>query len=319
MKASLVRLVASLLIIWAAGSATFFLAAASPGDVASKLTDPRVSPQARERLRQFYGLHLPLWQRYVRWLEAAVRGDLGDSFVYRRPVGEVIAQALPFTLALAGLGLLLELAFGLLLALAQAYRPHGLLDRSLTALSLTAYAMPSFLVAALLLWFFAFRWPLFPPSHAQSVDFQVGGFWPALWDRLRHLALPALTVGLTGCGAVARYLRGALLEEQGQGYVLAALARGASRRRVLLIHALPNAALPLITLVGLSLPFLVSGSLVIEVIFSWPGMGQLFYVAVTARDVPLVQGITLLVTAAVVAGNWLADVAYTLADPRIRL
>jgi peptide/nickel transport system permease protein len=230
-----------------------------------------------------------------------------------------MAQALPYTLLLASVGLFLELTLGLALALVQARHPHGFCDRALTALSLAAYALPTFLVAAGLLWLFTYAWPLLPPSHATSLFMPEESLWPHLWDRLAHLALPAATVALTGCGAVARYLRGALLEEQGHAYILAARARGASQRRALLLHALPNACLPLITLVGLSLPFLVSGSLVIEVIFSWPGMGQLFYMAVTARDLPLVQGITVLVTSAVVAGNWLADVTYTLVDPRIRL
>lgn len=312
------RLAASLFVVWLVASGTFFLVALSPGDIASKLADPRVSPAARQRLREHYGLDRPTWQRYVAWLSHALSGDLGDSFLFRRPVREVLAAALPNTALLAGVGLFLELSLGIALGLVQASRPGNFWDRFLSGLSLTAYAMPTFLVAALLLWLFAYTFPLFPPSHmaeAQSVE---GGSLARLSDTARHLALPALTVGLAGCGAVARFLRGSLLDERQQGYMLAALARGCSRGRALLVHALPNALLPLLTVIGLSLPFLVSGSLVIEVIFSWPGMGQVFYAAVTARDVPLIQASTVLVTAAVVAGNWLADAAYTLADPRIR-
>jgi len=311
------RLLASLLVVWAVATATFFLVSLAPGDLATKLTDPRIAPAARERLRQHYGLDRPLAKRYLAWLSGVVLGDFGDSFLYRRPVREVLAQALPNTLLLATVGLCLELILGVVLGLVQVRRPHGFWDRALSAFSLTAYALPTFLVAAGLIWLFAYRWPLFPPSHMTGL-LAPADPWTTIKDRLWHLALPAITVGLTGCGAVARYLRGALLDEQAQTYILGALARGASRSRVVLVHALPNAALPLITLLGLSLPFLVSGALVIEVLFSWPGMGQVFYSAVTARDIPLIQAVTILVTAAVVVGNWLADVAYALADPRIR-
>lgn len=312
------RLAGSLLVVWLVASGTFFLVALAPGDLASKLADPRVSPAARQRLREYYGLDRPVWRRYAAWLAHAVSGDFGDSFLFRRPVGEVLGAALPNTALLAGVGLFLELVLGVALGLVQAARPGRFWDRCLTGLSLTAYAMPTFLVAAVLLWLFAYTFPLFPPSHMADPATLDAGFWQRAASTARHLALPALTVGLAGCGAVARFLRGSLLDERRQAYVVAALARGCSQRRALLVHALPNALLPLLTVVGLSLPFLVSGSLVIEVIFSWPGMGQVFYAAVTARDVPLIQAGTVLVTVAVVGGNWLADAAYALADPRIR-
>lgn len=312
------RLAASIFVVWLVASGTFFLVALTPGDLASKMADPRISPAARQRLREHFGLDRPIWQRYSSWLAHAVSGDLGDSFLFRRPVREVLAQALPNTALLAGWGLFLELALGLALGLVQAYKPHSFWDRLLSGLSLAAYAMPAFLVAAVLLWLLAYTFPVFPPSHMAEPQAPGLSFWGHLAETARHLALPALTVGLTGCGAVARYLRGSLLDEKRQAYMLAALARGCSKRRALLLHALPNALLPMITILGLSLPFLVSGSLVVEVIFSWPGMGQVFYAAVTARDVPLIQAGTVLVTAAVVAGNWLADVAYSWADPRMR-
>lgn len=312
------RLVGSLFVVWLVATGTFFLVAATPGDVASKLADPRIPPAARARLREHYGLDKPVLVRYVRWLSDLASGNLGESFAFRRPVGDVLAEAIPNTALLASVGLLLELGAGVALGLFQALRPGSWGDRWLSALSLAAYAMPTFFMASLLLWLFAYTVPLFPPSHMADPQATHLDFWHRTAETARHLALPALTVGLTGFGAVARYLRGSLLDERRQAYILAALARGCSRRRALIIHALPNALLPLLTILGLSLPFLVSGSLVIEVMFSWPGMGQVFYTAVTARDVPLIQAATVLVTAAVVAGNWLADLAYALADPRIR-
>ncbi|MGC8916716.1 MAG: ABC transporter permease [Thermoanaerobaculum sp.] len=312
------RLVGSLFVVWLVATGTFFFVAATPGDVASKLADPRIPPSARARLREHFGLDKPVLARYVRWLFDGASGNLGESFAFRRPVREVLTEAVPNTVLLASVGLLLELGAGVALGLFQALRPGSWGDRWLSALSLAAYAMPTFFMASLLLWLLAYTVPLFPPSHMAESLATNPGLWERTWETARHLALPALTVGLTGFGAVARYLRGSLLDERQQTYILAALARGCSRRRALVVHALPNAVLPLLTILGLSLPFLVSGSLVIEVMFSWPGMGQVFYTAVTARDVPLIQAATVLVTAAVVAGNWLADVVYSLADPRIR-
>ncbi|MCX7895440.1 MAG: ABC transporter permease [Thermoanaerobaculum sp.] len=320
MKAHLFRrFLASALVIWLVATATFFLISMAPGDLASKLADPRIAPSARERLREQFGLQDPWWERYLRWFSRAATGDFGYSLLFRRPVGAVLGEALPNTALLAGVGLALELVMGLAIGLIQAYRPHSGLDRLLSALTLTAYALPTFAVASGLLVLFAYTFPLFPPSHMASPEAAHLPYWARVGDTLRHLVLPALTIAITGCGAVARYLRGSLLDEQRRGYVLFALARGCSTRRALVVHALPNALLPLLTVIGLSLPFLVSGSLVIEVIFSWPGMGQVFYSAVTARDVPLIQACTVVITAAVVAGNWLADLAYNVADPRVRV
>jgi peptide/nickel transport system permease protein len=174
-------------------------------------------------------------------------------------------------------------------------------------------------VGLVLLYLLAYHWPLFPPSHMLSPQGGLESGWPRVLDLARHLVLPVVAIGVTGVGGVARYLRGSLLDERTEHYVLAARARGCSERRALLVHALPNALLPLITMVGMSLPFLVSGSLVIEVVFAWPGMGQVMYTAALARDVPVLMGGTILATVAVVAGNFVADLAYAVVDPRVRL
>jgi len=292
---------------------------AAPGDITQRLNDARIPPAARQRWRRDFGLDRPWGARYASWLASAAKGDLGFSWLYHRPVTAVLGRAVPNTVILAGLGLLLEIAGGVFLALVQLRRPHGTGDRTITLLTLTAYALPPFVVALALLYLFAFRVPLFPPSHMLSPAAELQRGLPRALDLLHHLVLPVAAIGITGVGAVARYLRGSLLDERSQQYVLAARARGASERRAILAHAFPNALLPLITMVGLSLPFLVSGSLVIEVVFSWPGMGQVMYSAALARDVPLLLGGTVLAAAAVVVGNLVADVAYAVADPRVRL
>ncbi len=313
------RLGAGLVLVWLVATVTFALVSAAPGDITQRLIDPRIPAAARERWRRDFGLDRPWPVRYAVWLRDAATGDLGYSWLYHRKVATVLGEAVPNTLLIAGLGLLLEIGGGIVLAVVQLRRPHGAGDRLITFLSLTAYALPPFLVALTLLYFLSFRLPLFPPSHMLSPDGELQHGLPRLLDLAHHLVLPVIAIGVTGMGAVARYLRGSLLDERGQHYVLAARARGASERRALLVHALPNALLPLITMVGMSLPFLVSGSLVIEVVFSWPGMGQTMYDAALARDVPLLLGGTVIATVAVVVGNLLADVAYAIADPRVRL
>lgn len=319
LRRGLARVAAGLLVVLLVATVTFILVALAPGDIASGLADPRIAPAVRERWRRDFGLDRPVAVRYASWLASAVRGDLGYSWHLHRPVTAVLADALPNTLLLASLGLLLEVGGGVALALAQARRPHGAADRTITLVSLTAYALPTFLVSLGLLYLFAFKLHILPASHMLSPAGEEAVGWARQLDRLRHLVLPVLAIGITGMGAVARYLRGSLLDERLQGYVLAARARGCSERRATFVHALPNALLPLITMVGLSLPFLVSGSLVIEVIFAWPGMGVAMYDAALGRDVPLLMGGTLLATAAVVVGNTVADVAYALADPRVRV
>ncbi len=313
------RLAAAALIVWLVATATFLLVAFAPGDITQRLADARVPPHAREQWRRAFGLDRPVWTRYAEWIGGALRGDLSTSWTTYRPVAVMIVEALPNTMFLAAAGLLLELLGGVAIALRQARRPFGASDRVLTLATLTAFAMPTFWVALLLAEVFAYRLPVFPPSHMHSPAGELATGWQRLTDLAHHSVLPVLAIGLTGVGAIARYLRGSLLDERGQAYVLAARARGCSARRALRVHALPNALLPLITVLGLSLPFLVSGSLVIEVVFSWPGMGQLVYSAALARDVPTLMGGTLVITVAVVLGNLMADLAYAVVDPRVRL
>jgi peptide/nickel transport system permease protein len=312
------RAAAGVLLVWLVATVAFVLVSVAPGDAASRLYDTRLPPSARERWRSDFGLDRPLAERYASWLASAATGDLGTSWLYHRPVAGVIRETLPNTLLLAGLGLGVELLGGVAIALVQLRRPHGTADHVITAATLTAYALPTFLVGLGLLYLLAFHVHLLPPSHMLSPSGELSHGLPRFLDLLHHLVLPVAAIGITGVGAVARYLRGSLLDERASMYVLAARARGCSRRRAIYAHALPNALLPLITMVGLSLPFLVSGSLIVEVVFAWPGMGRLMYSAALARDVPLLLGGTILATVAVVAGNFLADIAYAAVDPRVR-
>lgn len=313
------RLLVAVLLLWVVATATFGLVCLAPGDVASRLSDPRIAPAARERWRRDFGLDRPVLVRYGAWLADALRGDLGTSWTHRKDVGALLSESIGNTALLASLGLLVELAGGITLALLQLRRPHGTADRLTSVASLCAYAAPTYAVALGLTYLVSYKLGWLPPTHMLSPTGELDAGVGRAADLALHLLLPALTIGITGVGAVARYLRGSLLDERTRLYVLAARARGCTQRRALWAHALPNALLPLITMLGLSLPFLVSGSLVVEVIFSWPGMGQLMVGAALSRDVPLLMGGTLASAAAVMTGNFLADLAYAAADPRVRL
>lgn len=312
------RFGAGLVVLWIVATGTFALVSLAPGDAASRISDPRLPPAARERWRRDFGLDRPFTARYLSWSTSVVRGDFGVSWQHRRPVTELLAEALPPTLLLTTLGLLLETVGGLTIAVVQTLRVRSGVDRALTVGALLTYALPTFVIAMGLVWVFSYWLDWLPPSHLLSTTGEQASGWARWRDLARHLLLPVATIGLTGMGALSRYARGSLVEEQTQGYLLAALARGCSRRRAILTHALPNAALPLVTVLGLSLPFLVSGSLMVEVVFAWPGMGQLLFQAALARDIPLLMGGTLLGALAVVLGSSLADLTVSLLDPRVR-
>lgn len=312
------RIAITIPLLWLVATLTFVVVHAVPGSVADLIDNPQLTPQARQIIRQRYGLDLPPHLQYLRWLNSLAHGDLGVSFLYRQPVRTVVGRALPPTILLAGSALLIDLVLGVMLALLAAGRPHSWLDRLTTVASLGLYGLPSFWLAGIVILLFSVGLGWLPSSHMHSVDAAALGTGARLLDLLRHLILPAGTLGLIGAAGTARYLRSTLLDIRSARYLLAAEARGIPRRRIVGFHALRPALLPVITVFGLSLPFLVSGSLVIEVIFSWPGMGRVMWTAAWARDVPVILATTLLAALAVVAGNLIADLLYMVVDPRSR-
>ncbi len=305
-------------IVWLVATVTFVVLQAAPGSYADLLDDPRLPPQARTLVRARFGLDQPLPQQYLRWLGAVARGDLGMSFHYRRPVVSVLADALGPTALLAGVALLLDLVLGLLIAGVSVRRPHGSVDRTLSVASLALWSVPTFWLAGLLVLLFSVRLGWLPVSHMQSVGAEALPPAARVLDLLRHLILPATCLGVVGAASTSRYLRATLIELRRAPFLLAARARGLPERRVLWVHALRPALLPVATLAGLSIPILVSGALVVEVIFSWPGMGRVMWDAAFARDLPVVQAVTMLGAAAVVLGNLVADLLVAVIDPRVR-
>jgi peptide/nickel transport system permease protein len=251
-------------------------------------------------------------------------GDFGYSFAHSRPVLDIIMETLPATLMLAGSTLVLIFLIGVTTGIFQAVRQHRAADRVLSILSLFFYSMPSFWLGLMLMLLFSLKaheWGLpfsLPPTGMTSVDYEYLGPWEQVQDRLVHLVLPVLTLTLVMAAGIARYTRGQMLEVIRQDYIRTARAKGLPPRTVIFKHALRNSLLPVITLLGLYLPLLFSGSVFVEVIFSWPGMGRVIVEAIFQRDYPVVMATSFIFALVVVLGSLIADILYAVADPRIR-
>jgi peptide/nickel transport system permease protein len=314
------RVAHALVTLAVAVTLLFFLMRVVPGDPLSRLSDDRpISPREIARLRERYGLDQPIGRQYAAFLTGAARGDLGVSIEFGRPVTRLIAERLPATLLLGGTVLLLNFTLGLWLGVRQAVRQGRATDRWLEVASLAGYSVPSFWLGLLLAWLAATHRRILPSGgmHDVLLDRDAGGA-RVLLDVLRHLALPALTLSLVSIAATMRYQRTAMLEALAFPFVQTARATGITERRVVWHHAWRNALFPVITLFGLWLPVLVTGSVFVEQVFAWPGLGSLAAGAVGGRDYPLLMGTALLASALVVAGGLLADLLYALLDPRVR-
>jgi peptide/nickel transport system permease protein len=298
----------------------FVLMRAAPGDPLSQLTDDRpIGPAEIAALRARYGLDQPLGRQFASFAAGLARGDLGMSIEHARPVRTLLAERMPASLLLGGTVLLVTFAGGAWLGALQALRRGGALDRALGTASLAAYAMPSFWLALLLVWLVAIEWRLLPATGMRDPFLPGSAGAGARWlDLLRHLVLPALTLSAVNIAATMRHQRSAMLEALAHPFVRAARARGLTERQVVWRHAWRNALFPVVTLFGLWLPLLVTGSVFVEKVFAWPGLGALAADAIGARDYPLLMGATLLVTALVIAGGLIADAAYAALDPRVR-
>lgn len=309
------RLVGSVLLVWGVVTVTFFLAHLAPGDPVDLLSDPSMRAEDLASLRERYGLDRPLHVQYVRWLGALASGDLGNSLVRQRPVADILAEAIPHTLRLTGLALLLHFTVGSLLAMAMATRPGRRWTVAADTTSLVLYSLPAFWLGLMLQFVFAYqlRWlPSggLPPSGVDGVG--------AVVEELRHLAMPVFVLGLSGVASVSRTLRASIVQVLAEDYIRTARAKGLPPSRIFWKHAFRPASVTLITMVGLGLPFLLGGAVATEVVFAWPGMGRVAVEAILTRDYPLILATTAMAAVLVVIGNLLADVGYALVDPRLR-
>lgn len=314
------RLAASIAIVWAVVTLTFIIVHLAHGSPCGQPDGRQVAPEVCADLTRRFGLDQPIWIQYGKYLAALLRGDLGESFALHRPVADALAEALPNTFTLSLAALILDFGLGLALGVYQAARERRFGDIALGNAALFVNSMPTFWLGLVLLLIFAQRLGWFPVGgpHDPVLCSRVDSL-RCVADFAWHLTLPALTLGLVGAAATARYQRAAMLEVIRQDYVRTARAKGLPERRVLLVHALRNALLPLVTLFGLTFPFLLTGAVLVEWVFAWPGMGRLAVTAILQRDYPIVTAAALIASVMVVLGNLLADALYGVADPRIRV
>ncbi len=313
------RVGASVLLLYLVLTVTFFLIHLAPGDPTNLLAGEEHSREAAERLRELYGLDRPVALQYLAWLRSVtLEGDWGVSFLHGRPVVPLLAEVFPATALLALAALFVQYAVGLPLGVAAARRRGRPADAAIRVGSLLFYSMPIFWLGLMAILLFAYVWPVLPASHMRSVGADELGGWERLTDLLVHLVLPALTLGLTLAGATVRFVHNRMIEVLEEDYVRTARAKGLSERRVVWVHALRNALVPVVQLLGLSIPLLLNGSLIVEVVFSWPGLGRTTFQAILARDYPVILAATAFTGALVVAGNLLADLLHAAVDPRVR-
>jgi peptide/nickel transport system permease protein len=314
------RVAAAIAIIFAVVSLTFCLIHLAPGEVFVPPEGQDFDPATTARLHRQFGLDQPLAVQYAKYLTALAQGEFGESFGLHRPVADALGEAIPNTMLLAAAALLIDFGVGLALGVYQAAHRRGVGDIALGNIALFVNSMPTFWLGLLLLLVFAEWLGWFPLGGMSNLVLcPVIESARCVADRLWHLALPALTLGLVGAASTARYQRAAMLEVLGQDYVRTARAKGLGERRVLLVHTLRNALLPFITLFGLALPFLLTGAVLVETVFAWPGMGRLAVTAILQRDYPVVTAAAVAASTMVVVGSLIADCLYAVVDPRIRV
>ena len=314
------RLAYSLPILVGITLITFLVMHLAPGKPTDMLTDmnAKVSADSKARLAELYGLNKPWYRQYASWLGRFARLDFGNSFKDGRPALKKIAERLPASLLLNILSLMLIFAAALPIGIYSALKRDTFFDKAATVFVFIGFSMPAFWMALLCMIFFGLKLGLLPVSGLHSLDYGDMTLAGKIADVAQHLALPVLISSFTGLAGLSRYVRSSMLEVIRQDYIRTAYAKGLSDNRVIFRHALKNALLPVVTILGLSLPALIGGGFIFETIFAYPGMGRLGYEAVMSRDYPVVMAVGVIAAALTLAGNLLADITYAWVDPRIK-
>ena len=294
------------------------LAPGEPTDIQTDL-NPEASQELRDKLRVQYGLDKPLYVQYAKWVADLAVLDFGDSFsTDRRPVLDKILERLPITIVINLLAIIVILGLSVPIGIYSAIKQGGWFDRSATVFVFLGFAVPSFWLALLLMEHLGVRYGLVPITGIRSLGYEYMSTGRQILDLLHHLLLPVFVSAFGGLAGFSRYMRSNMLEVIRQDYILTARAKGLPEKTVILRHALRNALLPVVTILGLSVPGLIGGSVIFETIFAIPGMGKLFYDGVMMRDYPLIMGILVIGALLTLIGNLLADIGYAVVDPRIR-
>ncbi len=297
----------------------FFAAHLTPGDPVNVFLSPNVPQNVANELRHQFGLDQNIVLQFGQWVRNALTGNLGISFAYRRPVLEVIAAVLPNTAVLAITAIVFELVLGLFFAAVAVRRHNSIVDTMIRNAALVVSTQPTFWVGLLLLAMFSFAFGLLPSSQMHSLGAESFSFGANLFDVGKHLVLPACTIAIPGSGAICLYFRQSLLKVRREEYMTYAHSVGLSNWALFVYYELPNALPPVISILGLEIGTLLSGAIVTETLFAWPGMGRLTVLALSARDYPLIMGCTLVSGVFVVVANMIADLLYGTVDPRVRM
>ena len=312
---------------------SFFIMHLAPGDITNNEAsfNPKASEESRQRLREMYHLDKPVIVQYGLWLKRLVKLDFGNSFAsHQKPVfwqttdkdGNVtkgmIQEALPITLLINVLGLVITLSLAIPLGILAARKYLGWQDKSITLFNFIGFSIPGFWLSLLLMYWLGVVNNWLPISGIHSLNYDALGTWGKIKDTFSHLLMPVIIPSITGLAGITLFVKNGMLDVLQQDYITTARAKGLNEHKVVYTHALRNALLPLITIVGLAIPGLIGGSVIAETLFAIPGMGKLFFDSVTSRDFPVVMGILTIGSALTLIGNLIADVAYAWADPRVR-
>ncbi|BDG61829.1 ABC transporter permease [Caldinitratiruptor microaerophilus] len=308
------RILQSLLVLLLVSMVTFSLIHAAPGGPVQIFLRPGLSPELVQAQIHNLGLDRPLPVQYLEWLGRLLRGDFGTTFKTGTPVGQILWPTLKNTVILMTTAWVLTLLIAIPWGIYNSTRPYGLWDTVAAVLGYAGFALPAFWFGIILQQIFALRLGVLPLSDMHTIGRQGD-----LLDLIRHMVLPVTTLVVINLAGYLKYARASMLEVLGQDYIRTARAKGASERRVIFRHALRNALIPIVTVLGLDLPGIVAGATLTETVFNWPGMGRLFVQMAFAREYPVLMAITVVTTAVVVLGNLLADVLYAVVDPRVRL
>lgn len=291
---------------------SFLIVYLAPGDPVNMYIKPEMTRHQIEEIRKSLGLDAGMAEQYIRWLWNVLHGDLGNSLVNHQSVAVQIMEKLPATLKLMGVSICLSLVTAVPLGLLSGYRENSRFDKGVKLFSYIGISIPNFWFAMMMIVVFTLKLKLLPNSGMQTIGVD------SLWDQIRHLIMPAVVLSIRNTAVFVRYIRANVIREMREEYIWTARAKGVKTGNILVHHVLKNCLLPIITLAGMNMAELVTGSVIIESIFGWPGMGTLGMTAITSRDYPMVMGVTMLSCLVLLAGNFAADFLYSIADPRIQ-
>ena len=312
------RVIYAIPVVFAVITSAFILLKLAPGDPALLLAGEGATPQYIENMKKIYGLDKPIFEQYLIYVGKFLIGDWGFSISHQRPVLDVILERLPATLILAGSALFISVLFGIILGVVAAVKRESIIDYLISSVSMILYSIPVFVIAEFLILFFAVEYKIFPISGFVSVGISGRNIFLYVSDVLWHLMLPSISLALLLMAYFVRLTRSSMIEVLSSNYIIAARARGILPNRILFKHALKNALIPVVTMAGIQLAAMVGGVVITETIFAWPGIGKLTMEAIESRDYPLITGIFIFVTIAVILINIITDYIYTILDPRVR-